>query len=128
MKRLVAVVALLAAAGCGASTPRLPAPEGVADNDPRVVECRREAARTPARREIARRRGMGMEQQLLARQETETAINVAYHACLEEAGFPRAGGVEAVQRPIFRWPTPGAPPPPEPSSVVPPAAPAPTGY
>lgn len=128
MKRLVAVLALLAAASCSAPTPPLPAPEGIADDDPRVIECRREAARTPARRDIARRRGIGIDQQELARQETATAINVAYHACLEEAGLPRAGGVEAVRRPVFRWFPPGAPPPAEPSSVVPPAAPAPTGY
>lgn len=128
MRRTVAVLALLVAASCSAPTPPLPAPEGVAEDDPRVVACRDQAARTPARRDVARRRGIGFEQEELARQDLATAISVAYHVCLEEAGLPRPGGVEAARRPVFRWFTPGAPPPEEPSSVAPPGRPAATGY
>ena len=127
--RILLLGALVVAACTETTTARLAAPDGIADNDPRVVACRNEARRTPALREINRRRGMGMSQQDLAREETETAINVAYHACLQEAGIPIAGGVEAVRRPVWRWNVPGAPLPQDPTSTPPPAPPpATSGY
>lgn len=119
MRRILLVGALVVAACTETTTARLPVPEGVAEDDPRVVACQQEARRTPALREINRRRGMGMSQQDLVRDETETAINVAYHACLQEAGLRMPGGVEAVRRPVWRWNIPGAPLPAEPSTTVP---------
>lgn len=129
LKRVLLLGALVVAACTETTTARLAAPEGIADDDPRVVACRQEARRTPALREISRRRGIGMSQQDIAREETETAINVAYHACLQEAGIPLPGGVEAVRQPVWRWNVPGAPLPSEPSTAVPLARPpATTGY
>lgn len=129
MRRILLVGALVVAACTETTTARLPVPEGVAEDDPRVVACQQEARRTPALREINRRRGMGMSQQDLVRDETETAINVAYHACLQEAGLRMPGGVEAVRRPVWRWNIPGAPLPAEPSTTVPLAPPPATaGY
>jgi hypothetical protein len=129
LRRILLLGALVVAACTETTTARLAAPEGVADDDPRVVACRQEARRTPALREINRRRGRGLSQQDLAREETETAVNVAYHACLQEAGITVAGGVEPVRRPVWRWNIPGAPLPAEPTTTVPLGPPpATTGY
>ncbi|WP_439578460.1 hypothetical protein [Elioraea sp.] len=127
MKRLP-VLALLAIAACASEGPSLPAPEGVAETDPRVVACREQAHATPARREIARRAGIGLDQQEITRQETARAITAAYHGCLQEAGFAQAGGVEPAFRPVWRWTRPGAPLPEQGGTVVPLAPAAPTGY
>ncbi len=129
MRRLTLAAALVAAA-CASPGPPLPAPEGLAETDPRVLACRAEAHATPARREIARRTGPALDQQEAARRETDRAVIAAYHACLQEAGLARPGGVEPLQRPVAaERPVPGAPLPPEPGSVVP-LAPPPgsTGY
>lgn len=129
MRRLT-LAASLAAAACASPGLPLPAPEGLAETDPRVVACRTEANATPARREIARRAGPSVDQQEAARRELDRAILAAYHACLQGAGLARMRGVEPVQRPVAtERPAPGAPLPPDPSSVVPLAAPpASTGY
>jgi hypothetical protein len=120
----------LAAAACASPGSTLPAPEGLAETDPRVVACRAEANATPARREIARRAGPSVDQQEAARRELDRAVLAAYHACLQEAGLARVGGVEPAQRPVAAdRRAPGAPLPPDPSSVVPLAPPpASTGY
>jgi hypothetical protein len=129
--RRLALAALLAATSCASPGPSLPAPEGLAETDPRVLACRTEATATPARREIARRAGPSVDQQEAARRETDRAIIAAYQACLQQAGLARPGGVEPVQRPVIaaERPVPGAPLPAEPGSVVP-LAPPPgsTGY
>lgn len=125
-----ALAAALVVAACASPGPPLPAPEGLADSDPRVVACRTEANATPARSEIARRAGPSVDQQEAARRELDRAVLAAYHACLQQAGLGRVGGVEPLQRPVAaERPVPGAPLPPEPGSVVP-LAPPPgsTGY
>jgi hypothetical protein len=129
VKRLI-LAASLAAAACASPGPPLPAPEGLAETDARVVACRTEANATPARREIARRAGPSVDQQEAARRELDRAILAAYHACLQDRGLARVRGVEPVQRPVAaERPAPGAPLPPDPSSVVPLAPPpASTGY
>jgi hypothetical protein len=128
--RLAVLAVLLAAAACASTGPTLPAPDGLAETDPRVVACRAEANATPARREIARRVGPSVDQQEAARQELDRAVLAAYQACLRGAGLGRVGGVEPVQRPVAAdRRAPGAPLPPDPSSVVPLAPPpASTGY
>lgn len=129
MRRL-ALAAALAVAACASPGPNLSAPEGVAESDPRVVACRAEADATPARREIARRAGPSVDQQEAARRELDRAVLAAYHACLQQAGLGRVGGVEPVQRAVAAdRPAPGGPLPTEPGSVVP-LAPPPgsTGY
>lgn len=129
MRRLLLAASLVAAACAGSGLP-LPAPDGLAETDARVVACRAEANATPARREIARRVGPSADQQEAARLELDRAVLAAYHACLQRAGLARVSGVEPVQRPVAADRlAPGAPPPPDPSSVVP-LAPPPgsTGY
>jgi hypothetical protein len=128
--RRLALAAALAVPACASPGPNLPAPEGLAATDPRVVACRAEANDTPARREIARRAGPSVDQQEAARRELDRAILAAYHACLQQAGLGRVGGVEPVQRAVAAdRPVPGGPLPSEPGSVVP-LAPPPgsTGY
>lgn len=124
------LAASLAAGACASVGPPLPAPEGVAETDARVAACRTEAQATPARREIAQRAGPSVDQQEAARRELDRAILAAYHACLQDRGLARVRGVEPVQRPVAaERPAPGAPLPPDPSSVVPLAPPpASTGY
>ncbi|TQF78344.1 hypothetical protein FK498_09415 [Elioraea sp. Yellowstone] len=122
-----AVLLALAAAACGATVDLAP-PEGVAADDPRVAACRAEAEATPERREIARRAAPGIDAEQRTRREIERAVVTAYHACLQRAGFARVGGVEAVQPPLSRWWSPGAPPALPDAGRVPLAPPAPTGY
>jgi hypothetical protein len=125
--RRAALLIALAAGGCGA-TMELPPPEGVAADDPRVVACREEAENTPERREIARRAPPGIDAEQRTRQEIERAVVTAYHACLQRAGFARAGGVEPARQPASRWWSPGAPAPVAADGQVPLAPPAATGY
>lgn len=97
--RHTAAACLLVLAACGAR--ELPAPEGVASNDPRVVECRREALSAPTVRAIRRAMppptdGDGFAR---AREEAEGAERVVFTDCLVRLGVVSAppGGVERVR-------------------------------
>jgi len=125
------MAALLAATSCAGTGPPLPAPEGLAEADPRVAACRTEAKATPARTEIARRARPSVDQQEAARREADRAVIAAYLACLTQAGLTRPGGVEPVQRPLIAAERPAAEAPLRlPPGAVMPLAPPPasTGY
>jgi hypothetical protein len=126
MRARAATLLLLLLAAC--STRPLPPPEGVAANDPRLAECRREAADTPEVREIRRRLPPASDGTNFTRAQDEIrdAEQAAFTDCLVRTGvFERpAGGVERVRAPRF-----GADPAAPPGQALP-AAPRPstTGY
>lgn len=117
---------LLLLAAC--STRPLAPPEGVAADDPRLAECRREAANTPAVRELRRRQPPAADATNFNRVQDEIrdAEQDAFTDCLVRVGvFERpAGGVERVRAPRFGRDA-GAP-----SGAALPSAPRPsaTGY
>lgn len=125
MRRLV-LLALLLAAAC--STRPLPPPEGVAADDPRLAECRREAATAPEVQAIRRRMPPQADATNFTRamDEIREAEQGAFTDCLVRTGvFERpAGGVERVRAPRF------SPDPAPPAGQALPSAPRPstTGY
>jgi len=126
MRARAATLMLLLLAAC--STRPLAPPEGVAADDPRLAECRREAANAPEVREIRRRMPPSADGTNFTRAQDEIreAEQGAFTDCLVRVGvFERpAGGVERVRAPRFG--TGGA----APSGVALPSAPRPstTGY
>jgi hypothetical protein len=101
--RAVAAVLLLALAGCAAREFR--APEGVAANDPRLAECRREAASSPRAREIGRRMPPPTFGDAYARavEDLQNAEADAFNDCMVRTGAIArpASGVERVRAPTF---------------------------
>ncbi len=101
--RLVASLFLLALAGCMAR--EFPRPEGVAADDPRLGECRREAASAPRAQEIRRRMPPPSYIDAYARalEDLRNAEAGAFNDCLVRTGAiaQPAGGVERVRAPSF---------------------------
>jgi hypothetical protein len=101
--RALLAASLLVLAACTAR--ELPVPEGVASNDPRVGQCRREAVSSPA--VLAIRRAMPPptfgDAYARAREEIDIAERDAFNDCLVREGAMAvpAGGVERVRAPSF---------------------------
>lgn len=99
--RPLALLALLLVAAC--STRPLPPPEGVAANDPRLAECRREAVSAPEVLAIRRRMPPAADATNVTRamEEIREAEAAAFTDCLVRTGvFDRPpGGVERVRAP-----------------------------
>jgi hypothetical protein len=116
---------ILLLAAC--STRPLAPPEGVAADDARLAECRREAANAPEVRDIRRRMPPSADGTNFTRAQDDIrdAEQGAFVDCLVRVGvFERpAGGVERVRAPRF-----GADP--APTGAALPSAPRPstTGY
>lgn len=110
MKAGALLLALLLA-GCTARV--LPAPQGVAADDPRVAECRREAVGSPEVRELRRRAPPPSAASPSARMNEEIleAEQDAFIDCLVRRGAlaARPGGVERVRAPSFEPRPPDAP-------------------
>ncbi|MGG5811547.1 phosphoribosylamine--glycine ligase [Falsiroseomonas sp. CW058] len=88
------ILALLAAAGCGARQPAAPATA----EDPAVAACRDEARDSPAVRDLGRRMLIGdISQTERVRAEQRAAEARAFNDCLRRRGLARGGGVEQVQ-------------------------------
>jgi len=90
--KLLPVLALLLAAGCGELEPLVAAP--VMDN----AECRAEALRAPERNAA---RQSNFENQTQVRHvltEEREAERRLYEACLRRLGLPTPGGVEPIRR------------------------------
>jgi hypothetical protein len=107
--RLLLAASLLVLAACTAR--ELPAPEGVASNDPRLRECRREAVSSPA--VLAIRRAMPPptygDAYARAREDIDIAERDAFNDCLVREGAMAVppGGVERVRAPSFDPPQRG---------------------
>jgi hypothetical protein len=101
--RGTATLLLLALAACTAR--ELPAPEGVAANDPRLAECRREAAASPRAQEIGRRMPPPTFGDAHARavEDMRNAESDAFNACMVRTGAITrpVSGVERVRAPTF---------------------------
>ncbi len=125
MRRFGLVLILLVAA-CSRER-ALPAPEGLAETDSRVVACRAEAARAPEVRELQRRRPIqfGLPQTEID-DEIAAVRASAFRVCLLREGLmaPSAGGVEAVRAPRFSAPDPASVGP----AALPPPPPRTQGY
>ncbi|MFQ3623447.1 MAG: hypothetical protein SNJ73_07865 [Acetobacteraceae bacterium] len=117
---------ILAAAGC-ATAVELPAPSGVAADDPRVAACREEARDAPEVR-LPFRGARGDAPAGWARRDVERAMLSAHRECLEREDLGRGGGVEPVRDPAFRPPSPTVAPEPGPGRGVPLGRPVPTGF
>jgi hypothetical protein len=122
--RAVALLGLLLLTACSVTRPVQP-PEGVAADDPRLAECRREATSAPEVQAIRRRMPPTADATnfAIAQDDLRDAEQAAFGDCLVRTGvFERpAGGVERVRTPRFgRDPTPpshGLPAAPRPTTT-----------
>jgi hypothetical protein len=128
--RAAALLGLLALAACAGGRAEMPVPAGVAESDPRVVPCRREAAAAPQVREIARRQptinyGDAYDRW---RDDMKWAERNGFIACLVREGALTQvpSGVAPVQSGNFGYDDRT---PPSPLNALPQATrPAPSGY
>ena len=123
MKRLVAACLL---AACGGSV-GLPAPPGVAEDDPRLVSCRTEVEADSALRALA-----GASPPLASadafRLELEAARRAAFLRCLARQGLVAGGGIAAPEAPMDRWRAPSERPSGGAAGGLPLGLPRPVGY
>lgn len=106
MKRLLAACLL---AACGGPV-GLPAPPGVAEDDPRLAACRTELEADPALRALAGASPPSTSADAF-RLELEAARRAAFLRCLARQGLVAGGGIAAPEATMDRWRAPSERPP-----------------